>query len=159
MNTFVRLNLFIGIILVCFSSCKSDETKSGDAAISTDVINVPASASEPAEPGSAPEITFAEEKHDFGKVMQGEVVSYSFAFRNTGGSDLVISTAQGSCGCTVPNWPKEPIKPGGVGKIDVKYDSHGKSGLETKTVTLTTNCNPSTRMLTISTTVIVPEEE
>jgi len=151
--------LFLLSIVCFFVACKNDETKT-DAKISTDVINVPGTASgKPVEPGSAPQITFAEEKHDFGTITQGEVVSYSFVFKNTGGSDLVISTAQGSCGCTVPNWPKEPIKPGGQSTIDVKYDSHGKSGVETKTVTLTTNCNPSTKMLTISATVNVLEEE
>jgi hypothetical protein len=141
--------------------CASDEKKNENApAISTDVINVPATASDkPAEAGSAPSMYFTEEKHDFGKITQGEKVSYSFVFKNTGGSDLVISSAQGSCGCTVPSYPHTPVKPGESSKIDVVFNSEGKSGLVQKTVTLITNCNPSTKVLTISSTVIVPEEE
>ncbi len=157
MKTKLILNLMVGLTLLVVS-CQTNETKTDT--ISTDVINVPATASgKPAEPGSSPQIMFTGEKHDFGKIIQGEKVSYAFAFKNTGGSDLVISTAQGSCGCTVPSYPKEPIKPGQTSKIDVVFDSHGKSGLVEKTVTLTTNCNPSTKMLTISSTIIVPEEE
>jgi hypothetical protein len=151
----------IGTLILFMSSCasevKKDEVVPG---VSTDVINVPSTASDkPAEPGSAALITFNEEKHDFGKITQGEKVSYSFVFKNTGGSDLVISSAQGSCGCTVPSYPHVPVKPGETSKIDVVFNSEGKSGLVQKTVTLVTNCNPSTKVLTISATVIVPEEE
>jgi hypothetical protein len=105
------------------------------------------------------QMTFSEEKHDFGKITQGEKVSYSFVFKNTGNSDLIISNASASCGCTIPNYPKAPVKPGEESKIDVVFNSEGKSGLVEKTVTLTTNCTPSTKLLTISTTIIVPEEE
>jgi predicted small secreted protein len=137
-------------------SCNQEEKETG---VSSDIINVPATASGTvaAEPGTAPVILFPEEKHDFGEIMQGEKVSYSFLFKNTGGSDLVISSAQGSCGCTVPQFPKDPIKPGAEGKVDVVFNSEGKSGKVQKTVTLVTNCNPSTKMLTISASVIVPE--
>jgi predicted small secreted protein len=137
-------------------SCNHEEKQTG---VSSDIINVPATASgtAAAEPGTAPVILFPEEKHDFGEIMQGEKVSYSFLFKNTGGSDLVISSAQGSCGCTVPHFPKEPIKPGAEGKVDVVFNSDGKSGKVQKTVTLVTNCNPSTKMLTINASVIVPE--
>ncbi|MBA3705784.1 MAG: DUF1573 domain-containing protein [Bacteroidetes bacterium] len=147
-------------ILLTTVACQQEEKKVEDTKISTDVINVPATASgKPAELGSAPLIVFNEEKHDFGKITQGEKVEYSFVFKNTGGSDLVISSAQGSCGCTVPTYPQQPIKPGQEAKIDVVFNSEGKSGLVEKTVTLVTNCNPSTKILTISSTVIVPEEE
>ena len=151
--------LVIATLLIVTAACnhraKEDETK-----ISTDVINVPATASGiPVKSGSAPVMTFNEEKHDFGKITQGEKVSHSFIFKNTGGSDIVISSAQGSCGCTVPTYPKEPIKVGQESKIDVVFDSDGKSGLVEKTITLVTNCNPSTKILTINSTIIVPEEK
>jgi hypothetical protein len=154
MKTNLLTSIFLGSVLF-FSSCNHEQKETG---VSSDIINVPATASgTPAEPGMAPVIVFAEEKHDFGKIMQGEKVSYSFVFKNTGGSDLVISSAQGSCGCTVPHYPEEPIKPGAEGKVDVVFNSDGKSGMVQKTVTLVTNCNPSTKMLTINSTVIVPE--
>ncbi|MCX6297240.1 MAG: DUF1573 domain-containing protein [Bacteroidetes bacterium] len=151
--------IFAFAVSLIFVSCKQGP-QAGEPTISPSVINIPATASgKPAVAGSAPVMTFAEEKHDFGKITQGEVVTYAFSFRNDGGSDLVISSAQGSCGCTIPSFPKVAIKPGQVEKIDVKFDSAGKSGLVQKTVTLVTNCTPSTKVLTISATINVPEEE
>lgn len=155
------ISAFTFLMIVLASACKTDSKKDENApTISTDVIDVPATASgKPAQPGSVPKMTFNEEKHDFGKIMQGEKVTYSFAFRNDGGSDLVISSAQGSCGCTVPSYPHTAIKPGESSKIDVLFNSEGKSGLVQKTVTLVTNCNPSTKVITIMATINVPEEE
>ena len=152
--------IFLILNLLFFTvSCNRGEKNEDGAKISTDVIDVPSTASGiAAEKGSAPVITFNEEKHDFGKITQGQKVSYSFIFKNTGGSELVISSAQGSCGCTVPTYPKEPVKAGQEGKIDVVFDSSGKSGLVQKTVTLVTNCNPSSKILTIISTIMVPEE-
>lgn len=145
---------------VALAACTNETKKEGQEKISTDVIDVPATASEtPAQPGSAPVLFLPEDSHDFGRITQGEKVSYAFIFKNTGGSDLVISNAQGSCGCTVPTYPKGPVKPGEEAKIDVVFDSEGKSGLVQKTVTLTTNCNPSSKMLTISATIDVPEKD
>ena len=158
----MKAHLFSTLVLgsaLFLMGCNQEEKQTG---VSTDVINVPATASTdaaPAEAGMAPAIVFKEEKHDFGKILQGEKVSYSFVFKNTGGSDLVISSAQGSCGCTVPSYPKEPVKPGEEGKIDIVFNSEGKSGVQQKTVTLVTNCNPSTKILTISSTIISPEEK
>lgn len=152
--------LVIIVFILAITACQQEEKKDATTTISTDVISVPSTASgEPAKPGSAPAMVFNEALHDFGTITQGEKVSYSFVFKNTGGSDLVISSAQGSCGCTVPSYPKEPIKAGQESKIDVLFNSEGKSGLVQKTVTLVTNCNPSTKILTISATIIVPEEE
>ncbi len=156
MKTKLFLALATSLLLL---SCGQD-SKDGDRTISSDVINVPATASgKQATPGSAPSIAFESDKHDFGKITQGEIVSHSFVFVNNGGSDLIISNALGSCGCTIPEYPKGAIKPGEQGKIDVKFDSAGKSGLVKKTVTLTTNCTPSTQVLTIIATVNVPEED
>ncbi len=160
MKTRSITNLMACALLLMTVSCRQEEKKLDASKISTDVINVPATASGIAvTPGAAPLMVFKEEKHDFGRITQGEKVSYSFVFKNTGGSDLVISSAQGSCGCTVPSYAKEPVKAGQESKIDVVFDSGGKSGLVEKTVTLVTNCNPSTRTLTITSTIIVPEEK
>ena len=148
------------VLLLMTVACSYVEKKEDSTKISTDVINVPATASGiPMVNGSAPVISFDEERHDFGRITQGEKVSYSFMFKNTGGSELVISSAQGSCGCTVPTYPKEPVKAGQESKIDVVFDSDGKSGLVEKTITLVTNCNPSTKVLTITSTILVTEEK
>lgn len=137
-----------------FSACKNSSSETKD--INTDMVEVNASASEDTK-GNLPEIKFEEEIHDFGKITQGEKISFAFKFKNTGNKNLIISGASGSCGCTVPNYPKEPIPAGGEGKIDVLFNSEGKSGLQEKTVTLITNCEPSTRILKIKTEVVIPE--
>jgi hypothetical protein len=104
-----------------------------------------------------PEINFEEEVFDFGRITQGEKVSHSFNFTNTGKSNLIISGASGSCGCTVPEWPKEPILPGKGGSINVVFSSEGKSGLQEKTVTIVTNCEPATKVIRIKAEIIVAE--
>lgn len=159
MKTRLVFTTIIGAALFSIGSCKSDRKDDGTT-ISTDVVSIPSTASGKQAPvGSPPVMTFNEEKHDFGKINQGEKVSYAFVFKNTGGSDLVISSAQGSCGCTIPTYPKEAIKAGQESKIDVVFDSDGKTGVVQKTVTLVTNCSPSTKVLTISSTIDVPDEE
>lgn len=76
--------------------------------------------------GTWPVMTFEKESHNFGNVTEGEVVEYSFKFTNTGNRDLLITKAEASCGCTVPEWPKEPLKPGESGYMKVKFDSKGR---------------------------------
>ena len=107
----------------------------------------------------APVFAFVKERHDFGQIQQGEKVSTVFEFTNTGDAPLIISNAKGSCGCTVPEWPKEPIAPGEGGSIKVEFDSKGKSGVQTKTVNLTANTVPNTKVLTISANIQVPAAE
>jgi hypothetical protein len=87
----------------------------------------------------APEIAFDKEVYDFGTVEEGFVVETSFKVTNTGKSDLVITDAKATCGCTVPTWPKDPIKPGATAEIQVKFNTAGKPNKQSKTVTLTTN--------------------
>lgn len=87
---------------------------------------------------SKAEISFEKEVHDFGNLIQGADASTEFIFTNTGTEPLIISNARGSCGCTVPSWPKNPIKPGEKASIKVKYDSN-RVGPINKTVTITSN--------------------
>ena len=96
-----------------------------------------------------PEIVFKNQEYDFGTVKEGAVVKTSFPFTNTGKSDLIIGDAKGSCGCTVAKFPTEPIKPGITGEIEAEFNSAGKHGVQRKTITLITNAEPSTRVLTI----------
>jgi len=92
----------------------------------------------------APVISFEHGMYNFGKIKQGEKVHYDFKFKNTGRSPLIITNATASCGCTVPETPKEPIKPGESGVIKVVFNSEGKTGMQDKVVTVTSNGNPST---------------
>src|SRR4051812_16313859 len=82
---------------------------------------------------------FNEEEFNFGTIMQGDQVKHDFEFTNTGKEPLIISNAAGSCGCTVPEWPKEPIAPGAKAMIKVTFNSAGKMGMQDKTITLTSN--------------------
>lgn len=93
-------------------------------------------------------IVFEEETIDYGKVPHNADGKREFRFVNNGNKPLVISNAQGSCGCTVPTFPKDPIAPGASGVIGVKYDTNRVGGF-TKTVTLTTNASDTPKILTI----------
>lgn len=105
-----------------------------------------------------PVINFEEEFHDFGEVQEGDVVEHTFVFTNEGDGPLIISNAQGSCGCTVPDWPRQPIAPGQKGQIKVSFNSTGRAGRQDKRVTLTTNAVPQTKTLNITSNVIASEE-
>ncbi len=91
---------------------------------------------------NAPVMKFEFDTHDFGKIKQGDKTSYDFKFTNTGKSPLVISNATATCGCTTPEWPHTPIKPGDNGIIKVTFSSIGKSGLQDKLITVTANTVP-----------------
>ena len=95
-----------------------------------------------------PQIKFEETTHDFGEIKQNVEVQTLFQFKNTGKVPLVITNASSSCGCTVPEYPKEAIAPGESGAIKVVYNGSGKDAI-TKTVTLTTNTEQGSEMLTI----------
>ena len=85
------------------------------------------------------EISFREYQHDFGKVSEGEKLSYTFIFENKGTGDLVITSATTTCGCTIPKYDKKPIPSGGIGNLEVVFDTSGKDGMETKTITVKSN--------------------
>lgn len=99
-------------------------------------------------------LAFDKMKHDFGNIIQNSENKYSFSFRNTGVEPLVISNAKGSCGCTVPNYPKDPVAPGATATIDVVYSPGMQSGNQTKTVTITANTDPSQTILSINANVL-----
>lgn len=84
-------------------------------------------------------LSFDKTEHDFGIISEGDIVETIFKFTNTGKSELIITSAKGNCGCTVPEWPKQPIMPGEKGEIKVKFNSSGKPNLQQKNVTLITN--------------------
>jgi hypothetical protein len=100
---------------------------------------------------------FKKEVHDYGNIKNGANGTCTFEFTNTGNAPLIISNATGSCGCTVPTWPKEPIAPGAKGEITVKYDTK-RTGEFTKTVTLTSNASETSKVLTIKGNVAAPVE-
>jgi len=141
----VFLGLMAASMLV---ACQSNQTQQSSATTNTAAVSsAPANSLTPTVPANAPVIKFAVESFNFGKIKQGDKVSYDFKFTNTGKSPLIITDATATCGCTTPQWPKEPIQPGGDGVIQVTFNSANKSGLQDKLITVTANTVPPQNMV------------
>lgn len=155
---------FAACAMIAATSCKKEDATSKIDPNATDVpmpttepnpeANIggpevpPAAAPVPVD-GKYPVMSFETSEHDFGTINQGDKVQYVFKFKNTGEADLIISKAVGSCGCTVPEFPKEPIAPGASGEMKVSFNSAGKHGKQTKSVTITANTKTGTEKLQI----------
>ncbi len=165
----IKIGFLTLMTVAALTSCKNDaaDTAAATTGAATDATGQPSAvpnvtpnadpnaAAEPAAPtGPTTVMSFTETEFNFGKVKAGEQVMHEYTFKNTGKEPLVISNAKGSCGCTVPEWPKEPIAPGGSGKIKVAFDSKGKSGPQTKQVTITANTDPVQSIIYIKGEVI-----
>jgi hypothetical protein len=143
--------LIASFITVSLVSCKGNKDSGvPENALNPDVMNNPASATGTNDKTKVPVLEFEEETHDFGTITEGEKIQYAFKFKNVGTGDLVIRAANGSCGCTVPEWPHEPVHPGGTGVVNITFNSSGKHGMQHKTVTLISNTVPNTKVLNIT---------
>lgn len=100
--------------------------------------------------GPLTEITFEKTSFDFGTITEGEQVTRIYTFTNAGPHALVISQVKGSCGCTVPKWPKHPVAPGETASITAQFHSKGKPGRQVKRIVITANTDPSQTFVTIS---------
>ncbi len=145
---------FCVVFMLCFFLAACNNRSSHK--ISGDLVTNPKSAT--VNSGDEAIITFEKTEHDFGKLLQGEVVTCSFHFTNTGKAPLIISRVTTSCGCTVGEYPKEPIAPGDKGVIKATYDSKGHHGFQSRTLTVATNTNPATNTLRIKATVQTPDQ-
>ena len=149
----IKRLLFVILFALCvLPACK--EKSSGK--LSTDLVTSPKSATETSDKQAA--IKFDKEEHDFGSLLQGEVVSYSFHFTNTGNMPLIISEVGSSCGCTVGDYPRKPIEPGKTGDIKVTYNSSGHHGFQSRFLTVMSNTNPAKTTLRIKATVQTPDQ-
>ena len=174
MKTFKLLSLVFAVGIFAMTSCKDapiNEARESLATTSTTnavtpstsatPVNTPAAAAIPAGPLTS--ISFEETEYDFGDLKDGEKVTKIFKFTNTGSEPLVISNAKGSCGCTVPDWPKTPIAAGEQGELKVVYNSKNKGSVEgkneTKRVTVTANTDPAQTFLNIKAKVFKDAEE
>jgi hypothetical protein len=136
--------LLLAAVALTLASCQSKTDKNTDAA--TTVIDTAEAAAKADSVKAAairkvdgPVLTFETNNYYFGKIAKGEKVSYSFKFRNTGKMPLIITDAIATCGCTVPEIPKEPIKPGQAGELNVVFNSAGKTGRQDKVVSVRSN--------------------
>lgn len=109
-----------------------------------------------AKKSDLPEMAFEEREFDFGDIPQGSTQTHTFVFTNDGGADLQIFDAKGSCGCTIPEFPKEKIAPGQKGQIVVRFDSRNKEGKFNKSVNLQTNTKEALVTLHIKGNILVP---
>ena len=142
------LHWFLAVaFLFAMVSCDSAASKVNKSEES-EVLNAAA-----IDSGKLPEFSFVDEEYHFGEMIEGDVREHTFEFTNTGEIPLIISAAQGSCGCTVPDFPREPIAPGAKAEIHISFNSAGKSGNQEKTVTLTANTVPNIYVLKIMATV------
>ncbi|WP_114938991.1 MULTISPECIES: DUF1573 domain-containing protein [Mucilaginibacter] len=134
--------LFLSLVAagMLLSACNSSNGSTADNASATNADSAATAA-------NAPVAKFEKESHDFGKIKEGDKVSYDFKFTNTGKSPLIITNARATCGCTTPTWPKAPVKPGESAVIGVTFNSAGKSGLQDKQITITANTQPAETMV------------
>ena len=158
----MKNKIFILTVLIatCFGSCKKaatslDNNEKSTTTTETSVTETPQveDTVDTTKVSKSTEMTFEKVEHDFGKINQGDKVDYNFKFKNTGTADLIISSAKGSCGCTVPEYPKEAVKPGESGEIKVSFNSDGKSGEQSKTVSIFANTVKGTEILTIKASI------
>ena len=165
MRTFTRLVLILAITAVV-SSCRDKAAEkriaelearlsqlegnksaanSAAAPVTPDPNTSPIAEAKPE--GPLPAFKFERLEYDFGQIKEGEKVVYTYKFTNTGEAPLIVNSVQPSCGCTAPDWSKEPIPVGGTGFVKVEFDSNGKQGIQNKVVTVNANTWPKSLVL------------
>jgi len=156
-----KVGILAVLVLGFMASCQSGNKEVRDAAQQSVVNNTtpatPAPNAKPQAPavptGPTTTIEFDQASFDFGTVDAGEKVSHTFKFTNTGKEPLIFTNAKGSCGCTVPTWPREAIAPGATGEVSVVFNSKNKKGKRNQKVTLTGNTNPPQTFIYLTGTV------
>lgn len=143
--------VFASVVLISCGAGNNNSAKSGPDSDSDSTGTV-------LDTNAIPTLSFEKDFHDFGKLYSGELVSYAFKFKNTGKSMLVISHVGTSCGCTVTAYPKQPIKPGEESTIDVKFDTTGKHGRQSKSITIFANTEPAQTTIRIQAILVEPED-
>jgi hypothetical protein len=157
---------FLVLLILALVSCnRNGSSKKTDA---NDSSMIPASlVKNPNTPNgidtgilnNKPTMDLVDTFHDFGKIKQGITVSYEFEFKNNGKTPLIITSAQGSCGCTVADYAHEPILSGQTGKLKAIFNSNGKNGHQEKSISVTTNSKRGIHMLYIKADVEVPGDK
>lgn len=141
--------LFLPLLALC--ACSGENKTEDKSKIPVSLVTNPHTADglDTVMAAQKPTMDFRDTTHDFGTLHEGEKVSYDFEFTNNGKTPLVISSASGSCGCTVPEFPHDPVAPGASGKMKVTYSSAGKNGHQEKSVTIRCNSLRNVHMLYI----------
>lgn len=171
MKSYMGRAVMLLMIVVAATACKDRDAEKKIAALEAQLAELkgkkPAGspavqaqpvAAEPKPEGPLPVMAFETTDHDFGTIKEGEQVEYTYKFQNTGEAPLIIQSAQGTCGCTVPEWSKDPIPVGGTGFVKAKFDSNGRTNMQNKTVTVTANTYPTTTTLRFKAMVIAKSQ-
>lgn len=148
-----KLSLIFTLATACFWACKNDKSGNAEsvqeiplplagAGQNSSIVRNPVSADQPLDTAKMARIVFEQPDFDFGQANEGDVVEHAYKFKNTGAVPLLISNARASCGCTVPEWPKDPIPPGGTGEITAKFNTADRGGDQKKVITVTANSWP-----------------
>lgn len=139
----------LAIASLALTSCKKE-----NAALRIDDAAAKKAELAHSENGKLPIIKFDNMDHDFGDIESGTKAEHTYKFTNEGTADLVVSNVKASCGCTVPSYTQTPVKPGDSGEIKVTFDSSGKSGNQSKQVTVTLNTEKGTEVLNFKANVV-----
>ncbi|MDA8993267.1 DUF1573 domain-containing protein, partial [Flavobacteriaceae bacterium] len=144
----------LALVTLSLTACQESAAKKVNSTTANTNAAAPSNEASSSNSAEAPVMTFDKTSHDFGTIKEGEKVTTTFSFTNTGNADLIIVDARGSCGCTVPQYPKNtPIAPGGTGTIEVSFDSSNKPGIQQKSVTISANTKSGREMLRIKSQV------
>jgi hypothetical protein len=169
----MKAKLFLLMVLaLSLTACKDKEAEKKIAALEARLSqlegkkNTPTPVQpsvNPSQPDMKPEgplpvIQFDGMEHDFGTINEGQKVSHTYKFKNTGDAPLIIQEAKGSCGCTASDWTKVPIPVGGEGYVKAEFDSNGKPNVQNKTVTVTANTWPKQTVLKFK-AMVTPKTE
>ncbi|HZY81106.1 MAG TPA: DUF1573 domain-containing protein [Cyclobacteriaceae bacterium] len=167
MRTFIRLVFVVAVAATTFS-CRDKAAEKriaelesrlsaleGNKSAASSAQATPTAAADPATAapnetkpeGPLPAFKFERLEYDFGQIREGEKVAYTYKFTNTGSAPLIVQSVQPSCGCTAPDWSKEPIPVNGTGFVKVEFDSNGKTGIQNKVVTVNANTWPKSLVL------------
>lgn len=168
----VKFLMILSIAALVFTGCRDREAEKRIAELegrlaeletnraANPVMNPTPAASQVEEKpeGPLPAFNFPSLEHDFGTINEGDVVEHTFTFVNTGEAPLIIQGVQASCGCTAPDWSKDPIPVGGKGFVKAKFDSQGKPNINNRTVTVTANTWPKQTVLRIK-AMVTPADQ
>lgn len=154
----MKNSLIISLFFAVFGvACQNDggesvqEIRGGGP--NSSLIRNPASADLPLDTNQLARISYTETEFDYGEVPEGTIVEHAFEFTNTGDIPLTILGARSSCGCTIPEWPRDPIPPGGKGFIKAKFDTDGKLREQKKVIYVTANTYPNETRVMLKGTV------
>lgn len=155
------LFMLLGGILA-LSSCRKGGSESGGIdevapGPNASIIRNPVTARQPIDSSQVAKMVFDSERYDFGEVKEGTLVEHTFTFTNAGKVPLIISDARSTCGCTVPEWPEEPVPPGEQGRIRVRFNTENKINQQSKPVTIRANTLPAQTRIYVQGFVVADE--